>query len=59
MATTVTIYSPDGTVLNTISEPTTWSFDNKNVFWVTFPESPGGPTTTLGTTLPVVVETTQ
>jgi hypothetical protein len=55
MTTTVTIYSPNGTVLNTISAPVTWSFDNRNVFWVTFSQTPGGPTTTIGTTLPVVI----
>jgi hypothetical protein len=56
MATTVTIYNTNGTVAQTISNPTEWAFDQKSVFIVSF--SSGGNQVQINTTLPVLVQTT-
>lgn len=54
--TTVTIYNMNGTVVNTISNPVGWAFDERGDFVVTFTTASGQ--TEIRTTLPVLVERT-
>jgi hypothetical protein len=56
MTATVTIYKPDGTPLRSIPDPIAWNFDDNNVFHAVFPQYPGGPTSSIFTTLPVIIE---
>ncbi|HKF46882.1 MAG TPA: hypothetical protein VKB38_05950 [Terracidiphilus sp.] len=56
MATTVTIYNTNGTVVQTISNATEWAFDEKSVFVVNFPS--GNNQVEIRTTLPVLVQKT-
>jgi protein associated with RNAse G/E len=56
--TTVTIYKPDGTIHRSFQEPATWSFDEEGVFTVVAHQYAGGPSVTIRTTLPVMIEQT-
>ncbi|MGA2086462.1 MAG: hypothetical protein ABSG60_13190 [Terracidiphilus sp.] len=59
MATTITIYTPAGSIIKRIEEPESWSLDSKNpqILWVTRKsDEPEAKSEVVTTSLPFIIE---